>query len=251
MSELDNPVWSSLDGPQRALGTVAGRASRFDPDVSPFGAFVDQQPVTSDWHDMASLVGPGGTVAVIGAGDGVLDHPDGWTVTWESPGVQMVAEGGLVDPPSPAPSGGPGGPGGPDDPDDPVVALGSEDVADMLALVAEARPGPFLARTVEFGGYVGIRRQGRLVAMAGERLRPAGWAEVSAVATHPGHRRQGLGERLIRAVASAIADRGETPFLHVAGGNTNAVRLYEALGFTVRRTVRFTVLEAPPAAGPD
>jgi ribosomal protein S18 acetylase RimI-like enzyme len=240
LSELDNPVWMCIDGPQRALGEVAGRACRFDPDISPFGAF-EEQPGPSDWDDMASLVGPEGTVAVVGAGDGVLDHPKGWTVTWESPGVQMVAEHGLVDPPFPALADGPG---------DPVVTLGDEDVPDMLALVAEARPGPFLSRTIEFGGYVGIRRQGRLVAMAGERLRPAGWAEVSAVATHPGHRRQGLAERLIGTVASAIADRGETPFLHAAAGNTNAIRLYESLGFIVRGTVRFTVLEAPLATGP-
>jgi len=154
----------------------------------------------------------------------------------------MVAERNPVDPPFPSRSGGPG---------DPVVALGAEDVADMLALVAEAQPGPFLSRTIEFGGYVGIRRKGQLLAMAGERLRPAGWAEVSAVATHPGQRRQGLAERLIRTVASAIADRGETPFLHVAAGNTNAIRLYESLGFTVRGTaVRFTVVRAPPVAEP-
>jgi ribosomal protein S18 acetylase RimI-like enzyme len=240
LSELDNPVWASIDGPQRALGEVAGRACRFDPEISPFGAFEDQ-PAPSDWDDMASLVGPAGTVAIVGNGDGVLDHPKGWTVTWESPGVQMVAERSPVDLPVLSP---------PDGPGDPVVTLGDEDVADMLILVAEARPGPFLSRTIEFGGYVGIRRQGRLVAMAGERLRPAGWAEVSAVATHPGHRRQGLAERLIRTVASAITDRGETPFLHAAAGNTNAIRLYESLGFTVRATVRFTVLEAPPVAEP-
>jgi ribosomal protein S18 acetylase RimI-like enzyme len=240
VSDLDNPVWWSLDGPQRALGEFAGRACRFDPEVSPFGAF-EEQPAPSDWDDMASLVGPGGSVALVGRGDGVLDHPDGWTVTWESPGVQMVAERGPVDPPF---SSAPEGPG------DPVAILGAEDVADMLALVAEARPGPFLARTIEFGGYVGIRRQGRLVAMAGERLRPAGWAEVSAVATHPEHRRQGLAERLIRTVGSAITGRGETPFLHAAAGNTNAIGLYKSLGFTVRATVRFTVLRAPPATEP-
>jgi ribosomal protein S18 acetylase RimI-like enzyme len=240
LSELDNPVWWSLDGPQRALGGVAGRACRFDPEVSPFGAF-EEQPTPSDWDAMASLVGPGGTVALVGNGDGVLDHPDRWTMTWESPGVQMVAERSPADPSFPS---------RPDRPSDPVVALGAEDVADMLALVAEARPGPFLSRTIEFGGYVGIRRQGRLVAMAGERLRPAGWAEVSAVATHPAHRRQGLAERLIRTVGSSIADRGETPFLHAAAGNTNTIRLYESLGFTVRATVRFTVLRAPPVAEP-
>jgi ribosomal protein S18 acetylase RimI-like enzyme len=236
LSELDNPVWWSLDGRQRALGDVSGRAARFDPEISPFGAF-EERPLPSDWDDMASLVGPEGTVALIGSGDGVLDHPGGWTVTWESPGVQMVAERSPVEPPF-----------RPDGPGDPVVPLGTEDVADMLALVAEARPGPFLSRTIEFGGYVGIRRQGRLVAMAGERLRPAGWADVSAVATHPGHRRQGLAERVILTVASAIADRGETPFLHAAAGNTNAIRLYESLDFTVRQRVRFAVLQAPAAA---
>ena len=241
MSELDNPVWWSLHGPQRAFGEVAGRAARFDPEISPFGAFAEP-PAPSDWDEIASLVGPGGTVAFVGHGDEVLDHPEGWTVTWESPGVQMVAGPGAVDPPIPPRSVRAG---------DPVVTLGSEDIADMLALVAEARPGPFLARTIEFGGYVGIRRQGQLVAMAGERMRPAGWAEVSAVATHPGHRRQGLAERLIQTVASAIADRGETPFLHVASGNTNAIRLYESLGFTIRATVRFTVVEAPPVTELD
>lgn len=240
MSELDNPVWWSLDGPHRALGEFAGRACRFDPEISPFGAF-EVRPTPSDWDDMASLVGPGGTVAIVGPGDGVLGHPKGWTVTWEGPGVQMVAERGVLGPPLRTQSAGQG---------DPVLALGDEDVSDMLALVAEARPGPFLSRTIEFGGYVGIRRQGRLVAMAGERLRTAGWSEVSAVATHPGHRRRGLAEQLIRTVASAIVDRGASPFLHAAAGNTNAIRLYESIGFTVRRTVRFTGLGAPPSAGP-
>ncbi len=87
---------------------------------------------------------------------------------------------------------------------DPVISLGVEDVPDMLTLVAEARPGPFSVRTVEFGGYVGIRRNGRLVAMAGERLQPPGFAEISAVATSPEYRRQGLAELLVRSVASRI-----------------------------------------------
>jgi ribosomal protein S18 acetylase RimI-like enzyme len=235
LNELDNPVWWSLDGPQRALGEVAGRACRFDPEISPFGAF-EEGPAPSDWDDMASLVGPGGTVALVGKGDGALDHPSRWTVTWESPGVQMVAERSPFDPPFPSRR---------DRPGDPVVTLGAEDVADMLALVAEARPGPFLSRTIEFGGYVGIRRQGRLVAMAGERLRPPGFAEISAVATAPGHRRQGLAELLIRTVASSVTARGEIPFLHAAASNKDAIRLYESLGFTVRRKVRFSVVAVP------
>jgi predicted GNAT family acetyltransferase len=125
------------------------------------------------------------------------------------------------------------------------VTLTDVDVPDMLALVAEARPGPFLARTVEFGGYVGVRHDDRLVAMAGERLRPRGFTEVSAVATHPDHRKKGLAERLVRAVVHAATARGDVPFLHAAVSNTNAVRLYESMGFTVRRTVWFRVLQVP------
>ena len=128
-------------------------------------------------------------------------------------------------------------------PTDEPVLLDADDVDDMLALVAESPPGPFSSRTVEFGGYVGVRRGGRLVAMAGERLRPPGYTEISAVTTHHDHRRQGLAELLIGTVAARITGRGEVPFLHVAGGNTSAIRLYEALGFTTRRDVWFTVWE--------
>jgi ribosomal protein S18 acetylase RimI-like enzyme len=231
--ELDNPVWWALQGPQRSLGEVSGAAARFVAEVSPFGGF-EGQPGPADWQDLARISGPASTVAVIGTDEGQSVPPDGWTVSWTSPGVQMVGgPDGIFrgDPP----------PGG--TPADPVVPLGPDDVEDMLTLVEVSRPGPFSSRTVEFGGYVGVRRQGRLVAMAGERLRPPGYAEISAVTTHPDHRRQGLAELLIGSVGAGITTRGEVPFLHAAAGNINAIRLYEALGFTVRRTVWFTVLE--------
>ena len=112
-----------------------------------------------------------------------------------------------------------------------AVRLGADDVPDMLALVARTRPGPFLPRTVELGTYLGIRREGRLIAMAGERLHPPGWTEISAVCTDAAFRGQGLGSRLVRAVALGIRERGETPFLHTAATNTAAIRLYESLGF--------------------
>jgi ribosomal protein S18 acetylase RimI-like enzyme len=234
MAELDNPAWWALVGHQRALGRATPVAARFDPDVSPFGAF-EGAPTAAHWEAMAVLCNPGSTVALITVDEGVVVPPTGWTKSWEGAGVQMVAVGGLER----------HGPEPGDVPTEPVVALGADDVPDMLDLVEEARPGPFSTRTVEFGGYVGIRRDTRLVAMAGERLRPPGFTEVSAVATAPGHRRQGLAELLIRSVASSISARGETPFLHAAASNENAIRLYKSLGFTVRRRVRFSVVAAP------
>jgi ribosomal protein S18 acetylase RimI-like enzyme len=236
-TQLDNPAWWALTGDQRGLGRVGTLAARFHPEVSPFGSF-DGRPTESHWNEMAHLNQPGHAVAFISVGEGLHVPTPGWVVSWESAGVQMVSgpalEGASVN----------------DGPADPVVSLGVGDVPEMLALVAEARPGPFSVRTVEFGGYVGVRRNGRLVAMAGQRLRPPGFTEISAVATHPDHRRQGLAEVLVRSVAAGILGRGETPFLHVAAGNDNAIRLYEALGFTIRRTVWFSVVQPRGTDGP-
>ncbi len=234
--ELDNPVWWALQGSQRRLGVVSGNAARFVPEVSPFGGF-GGEPDRSDWEDLASLTGPGATVAVISLDTGQREAPVGWAVAWTGPGAQMVGTGEIGRKALPAPH--------LRAPTDSVVALGSADVEDMLSLVASSRPGPFSSRTIEFGGYVGIRRDRELVAMAGERLRPRGYGEISAVTTHPDHRRQGLAELLISTVAAGILARGDVPFLHVAADNTNALRLYEALGFTSRRTVWFTVLQVP------
>jgi predicted GNAT family acetyltransferase len=130
-------------------------------------------------------------------------------------------------------------------PDPEAVRLGPADVPEMLALTERTRPGPFLPRTVEMGVYLGIRREGALVAMAGERLHPPGWTEISAVCTDDAHRGQGLGTRLILAVAHGIRERGETPFLHAAADNTNAIRLYEALGFRLRRRATFLAARVP------
>ena len=130
-------------------------------------------------------------------------------------------------------------------PDAEAVRLGPADVPEMLALVARTRPGPFLPRTVDLGTYLGIRSGGALVAMAGERLHPPGWTEISAVCTDAAHRGRGLATRLVLAVAAGIRDRGEVPFLHAAATNTNAIRLYESIGFRLRRHTRFVALRAP------
>ncbi len=229
-SVLDNPVWHALTGVQRDLGAVAGGAARFDGTVAPFGAFLGA-PTAEDWREMTRLSGSVNRVAIVGGSTGSL--PAGWSATWSIGTAQMVLAGPPVG--SHEESGG----------TEEVVPLSAADTDEMLELVDLARPGPFLRRTVEFGGYFGIRRDGRLVAMAGERMRPPGFAELSAVATRPGWRGRGLGTRLVRTVADAIAQRGERPFLHVAHENQTALRLYTAMGFTTRRDIEFTVVEGP------
>jgi len=130
-------------------------------------------------------------------------------------------------------------------PDPEAVPLTTADAAEMLDLVARTDPGPFRKRTVELGRYLGIRRDGRLIAMAGERLRCGRWIEISAVCTDPAFRGQGLAGRLTRAVAHGIREQGGTPFLAATAANTGALRLYRALGFTYRRDVTFAILRAP------
>ncbi len=181
---------------------------------------------------MEELIGPGGVVIVTGH---TGDPPDGWGIEYDGAGVQMTGAHLTAGPDEVAAS----------RPDLAVVPLGGPDSADMVALVELTRPGPFSPRTWELGGYVGVRHEGLLVAMAGQRFHPEGWCEVSAVATHPDHRRRGLGEHLVRTVAAGITARAETPFLHAAATNTTAIRLYEAMGFTRRRAVRFVAARAP------
>ena len=115
----------------------------------------------------------------------------------------------------------------------------------MLDLAKRTKPGPFLARTAELGEFLGIRRGGALVAMAGERLHPPGWTEISGVCTDDGWRGHGFATRLMRVLMAGIRARGETPFLHALASNTGAVRLYESMGFRLRRTITFTAVRVP------
>jgi predicted GNAT family acetyltransferase len=124
-----------------------------------------------------------------------------------------------------------------------IVPLADADAAQMLALATLTRPGPFFARTHELGDFVGVKDdRGRLLAMAGERLKPEGFTEVSGVCTEPDQRGKGYAGALMRRVCAAILARGETPFLHSYAHNTGAIALYESLGFSLRHAMTMTVL---------
>jgi predicted GNAT family acetyltransferase len=136
-------------------------------------------------------------------------------------------------------------------PDPEAAVLTAEDVPEMIDLVRRAEPGPFGPRTIELGAYLGIRRGGRLVAMAGERIRPPGWSEISAVCTDPAYRRHGLAARLVLAVAAEIYDRGERPFLHTMAANAPANHLLTSLGFVRRKEHRTVSLRVPVSPAPS
>lgn len=220
-SVLDNVPWGSISGPQRHLADVAGNAGRFHRDVAPFSGLRDD----SSWDDLAALVGVGKPAILFTPR---LTLPDDWTTDVRFECLQLVADnvkerGRETD----------------------LVDLGPDDVPEMLELVDQTRPGPFGPRTIELGRYIGHRIDGRLVAMAGERMRCPGFVEVSAVCTTPECRGKGLGGALTLAIVEHIRAKGDEAFLHVKNDNTNALRLYLSLGFTVRREIDVVIARRP------
>ncbi len=225
-SALDNAAWSSLAGEHAHLAEGGDLVRRYPVDVSPFAA-------VRTWDDpdvWAAIVDLVGYDADFPAPPESVALPAGWVRGDVFGGVQLVETERVQG-----------------RPDAEAVVLGAADVPEMMDLVSRAKPGPFLPRTHEMGRYVGIRRDGELAAMAGERLRPAGWTEISAVATDERFRGQGLATRLVLDVVHAVRERGARAMLHAAAGNTNAIRLYESLGFVLRRRNEFGMVRTPAA----
>ncbi|MDV3455669.1 GNAT family N-acetyltransferase [Sphingomonas sp. HF-S4] len=219
---LDRPAWSALRTRQRDLARGSDEALRYDQDFAVFAAIGDE--TEASLRALAALVLQGGP-AILLQKDALPPVP-GARVEKHRMGVQMVAEaltgGTEID----------------------FLELGDADAAEMLALATLTEPGPFFRRTHRLGDFIGVRQDGLLVAMAGERMKPEGFTEVSGVCTHPDWRGRGYAGALMRVVAARIAARGEVPFLHAYADNRGAIALYESLGFRVRCEMGITVLVA-------
>ncbi|NYT42149.1 GNAT family N-acetyltransferase [Sphingomonas sp. R-74633] len=218
---LDNPAWSALTTSQAHLARGGALALRYDGDHAIFAA--------SASHDPAPLAALGALVAASGAAIVAEKTPlpmvPRTVIHKHRMAVQMVAE-------APAPP----------DPDFTFLDLGDADAAEMLALATLTEPGPFFRGTHRMGRFIGIRHEGRLIAMAGERMRTPGYAEVSGVCTHPDFRGAGLAGKLMRVVAGRMVAQGEMPFLHAYADNASAIALYERLGYRWRADINITVL---------
>jgi len=226
MHALDNVIWQALTTRQAEFAEVVGRARRFMPEVTSLTAFAE--PNAEGYTSLAGLVGSGGTAAVF------FDHPfsgrEGWKAIGGAPLLEMVCENGGATPANTKfslPH---------------ITELGPQDSPEMVKLAALTKPGPFGSRTHELGTYLCIRSDGRLVAMAGERLKVPGYTEVSAVCTHPEHTGKGYAQVLMTELMRRIRSRGETPFLHVREDNVRAVQIYERLGYRVRVLLHYVLL---------
>ncbi len=218
---LDNPIWHALTTTQAHFASGTDLAKRFPSDVGPFAAVVDHSDAA--YRDLIGII-PEGSIAGISGTDLPSELP-GCTTIVLAAANQMVSQQ-----PIPMP-----------DALDGLVDLTVADVPEILDLIHLTEPGPFFERTIELGRYVGIRQDGQLVAMAGERAQPPGFCEVSTVCTHPDYRGRGYAKLLVSQIAAENWQRGIVPFLHVNPENPTAIRVYEKLGFHVRRQLQILI----------
>ncbi|HEX4196440.1 MAG TPA: GNAT family N-acetyltransferase [Caulobacteraceae bacterium] len=198
---------------------------RFAPEYGVFAAAADGSPESQ--AALAALCPAGDGIAVVEADE--APTPPGLAVVERGVIWQMLAE-------TLAPGDAPGFA---------VAPLTDADGPEMLALATLTKPGPFFERTHRLGDFIGVKVDGRLAAMAGERMRAPGFTEVSGVCTHPDHRGRGYAAALTRIVAANILARGETPFMHVFPSNAGAISVYQALGFRLRREMKLAVFSRP------
>lgn len=217
---IRNPVWQALTTRHAPLALGDARARRYPGDVAPFFAVADASVAAAD---VVALMAPGEAGFVVDVlPDGLVAEPVGDILQMRL--TERVAA-----------------------PDEPVLELGEADVPDMLELTNIAYPFFFRPRTRLLGRYVGIRVDGRLVAMAGERMATHDAQEISAICTHPEHTGRGYAARLTLHVAAGAQQRGDRAFLHVSAANTRAVDLYKRLGFVVDAVLPFWRTQRPAA----
>lgn len=209
---LDNPYWHAMIGPQRANALGSGKARRYPPRLGPQAALAGHD--REAFADLERIVAPGEQVGIVETRR--TPPPPGWELAFEVALEQQTYTGSGAWPAIDA------------------VPLGPDDVPAMLELAAATEPGPVGEGALELGRFLGIREDGRLVAMAGERAHLEGFREITGVATLPAWRGRGLASGLVGRVVQRILAEGETPFLHVVIGNEAAREVYRRLGFEPR-----------------
>ena len=206
---LDNITWFTLIGPHAVFASGNKDVRRYAPGFSPIIGLAN--PENPDFESLAEICEPGEKLY---CPEWTGDAPEGWQIEFETSAFRMIWDGPI--------------PETDEFPD--AVRLGPEHAAEALELALLTNPGPFGMRTIELGEYFGWFEDGRLAAMAGERMHAGTLREVSGICTHPDFRGRGLALRLTRKLIRLELQRGETPFLHVMSDNP-ARRIYQKMGF--------------------
>ncbi len=217
---LDNPAFNALATGNKHLNQGDEHVKFFSNKVAPFVGF-DKDIVKgfSSLYDLLPHDGPAIYISPV-----PIDTPPQWEIVKLIMCYQMIYEGDYTQV------------------EQPLQPLSYHDVPQMLALTQLTNPGPFFESTIDFGYYQGIFNGDKLIAMAGQRLNPLPYAEISAVCTHPDHLGKGYARQLLISQANRIKAEGNIPFLHVREDNTRAVKVYESLGFVIHQQLHFYVL---------
>ena len=222
---LDNPIWTALTTNQSHFAQVSELARKFVPEVGPLAGF--EQPTREAYASLGKLVPVGNRAGLFLEAPANRDDVEtaGFKIVEQDSLLQMI----YADCELPA-----------WEPD--FVPMTAADSPEMLELATMMKPGPFGTRTHELGTYIGVKREGHLAALAGERMHVPGFTEISAVCTHPNHKGQGYATALMVELIGQIRARNEIPILHVRSSNTHAIGLYRRIGFSDRRHFHFTVI---------
>jgi ribosomal protein S18 acetylase RimI-like enzyme len=226
-SLLDNPIWNALTTEHASLALGGEEARRYPAEIGPLSGM----PAQSDaGYRALRALGLPGDVAVLFF-DEAPRMAAGWTLVRGGALSQMVADRPQLAV-IPAPRG------------VELRVLTAADAPAMVELAKLTEPGPFRLRTLDLGTFLGILDAGRLLAMAGKRLHVPGFVEVSGVCTHPDARGRGYARLLMTRVMEEIVREGKTPFLHSFASNYGAIRVYQGLGFMLRRTFELAVVKS-------
>jgi ribosomal protein S18 acetylase RimI-like enzyme len=218
---LDNPAFNALNTGNKNLANGTAHIKFFDGAVSSFVGF--NENTDANFEQLATLLPPDRTAIIVSPQP--LDIPSPWKLIFHADGYQMVYKGG-VKPVN----------------ESTLVVLTDDHIPQMLALTQLTNPGPFAQRTIDFGHYRGIFDGDQLVAMAGQRMNPLPYAEISAVCTHPNYLGRGYAKQLLQQQINRIITEGNIPFLHTRCDNERAVKIYESMGFETRTMVWFYVI---------
>lgn len=221
---LDHPIWSALKTRQAHLAQGSVKVKRYPTHVAPFADMPDMSP--QSLAALYELMQPGDTQVLFTPE--LVNVPPVFEIVAAETGEQMVGT------PKDVAAG-----------EVKIITLGAADVAEMTELVALTNPGPFAPRTHTLGTFLGIRIDGRLAAMIGERMKPGNYTEMTGICVHPDFRGRGYAQILMSEIAQQIVARDEIPFLHVYAFNAPAIALYRRQGMSIRRTMHVTVVRRP------
>ena len=212
--KLNNPVWYSLSETHEAVAINYEGIKFYQPDYCPFGGFDKSAAISAYLDEYAAMLDD---FYIIGEKPEISDQLQ---IQKEVVCLQMIIDKPIAIEKS-----------------DGINELGKDYAEAVFELVNMVQPGYIKRKTILLGNYYGIFKNDELVAVTGERMKMNNYTEVSAVCTLPGHTGKGYASQLLAHTVDKIFSENKTPYLHVAETNTGASKLYEKLGFTIRRKI--------------